>query len=799
MKRRDPHTLLADVVERIEAKTGRRATRSGDSFMCCCPAHEDKSPSLSVSAGENAILFKCHTGCSPDAVCDAIGASLSEMFYEPSQRTKGATMRSRRRLTVSALAKSKGLPEDELDAWGVRPHDGGGLLIPYTMPDGSPAPRSRLRNAVQAKKGSRWTPGQGGIGAYGLQHLDAAKAAGCLIVVEGESDTWTLHMAGFPVVGLPGATQAKCLTPEILTDIAALYIVQEPDTGGAEFARGIAIRLQEIGFTATARVVTCGDADDPNDLWQKIAKTGGTDGMTPLDTFRQTFQALLDAAQPLPAPELVVTPIECTGANAAEEFLRTTTPPSMWQSAAPAQPWRIARHRSALFVHDGICYAKLAPEELEAALTQFIRRRDWITAKGRSEPGSPNPPLISSAVMNALAHFTLRTTWDTPVWMDGRSADDIVVMRNGLLDLPTYMAALRAHNPIPDAAHPDPDDELRAAQLAALTPHTPDLFTTSVLPYNFDPAATCPNFLAFLEDILPGPEERQILREWCGYCLTPSQTFQRILVMQGDGQNGKSVLIRVMQAMLGTENYAGLPLEALHESFALQSLIGKLANFSTEWGFIDNAGVNVLKAISGGDAVEVNVKNKPAFTAKLPTRFVVATNEPPKIHDRSNAVYRRLLTIPFEVEIAESDRRPFEPFVAELCEEMPGILTWALKGLDTLQHRGGFHESEKTAAMNAGYRSDSDPAGEWIQDNLRVTPGQFMPTRRAHEAYKEDCADGVQKLLDRVKFGHAIRRWWRRTKGEETERTRRTVHHRDTSITREYGYADITFAGPTDE
>ena len=58
--------------EIVATTLGRSAHKSGGGFMCCCPAHEDKSPSLSIDDSDTGLLVKCFAGCSQDAVVSAL-------------------------------------------------------------------------------------------------------------------------------------------------------------------------------------------------------------------------------------------------------------------------------------------------------------------------------------------------------------------------------------------------------------------------------------------------------------------------------------------------------------------------------------------------------------------------------------------------------------------------------------------------------------------------------------------------------------------------------------------------------
>ena len=61
-------------IDRVLSRLARVSRTSGDGFMACCPAHEDKNPSLSIRAAENGtVLLHCHAGCSFHAIVDALG------------------------------------------------------------------------------------------------------------------------------------------------------------------------------------------------------------------------------------------------------------------------------------------------------------------------------------------------------------------------------------------------------------------------------------------------------------------------------------------------------------------------------------------------------------------------------------------------------------------------------------------------------------------------------------------------------------------------------------------------------
>ena len=258
-------------------------------WKACCPAHADREPSLSIGLGEQGqVLLKCFAGCPIERITEAMGLTLTDLFPDGTSERASSNGAHHAPLTLLDLALEKQLPWQFLFNLGVMERPSGGLQIPYHLADGSPAPRSRIRTALTARQGSRWSKGKGTIVPYGLERLNEARKAGYLVLVEGESDCWTLWYQGFPALGIPGAEMARVMEQSALTGIDRLYIVQEPDAAGTTFMKALANRLKGWRWQGKAFVVHLPGAKDPSDLYTQDRKG-----------FRVAFQHALDHAEPL--------------------------------------------------------------------------------------------------------------------------------------------------------------------------------------------------------------------------------------------------------------------------------------------------------------------------------------------------------------------------------------------------------------------------------------------------------------------------------------------------------------------
>src|SRR5260370_310764 len=292
-------------------------------WKACCPAHADREPSLSIGLGERGqVLLKCFAGCPIERITEAMGLTLTDLFPDGTSERASSNGAHHAPLTLLDLALEKQLPWQFLFNLGVMEHPSGGLQIPYHLADGSPAHRSRIRRALTAREGSRWSKGTGQLVTYGLERLSDARKACYLVLVEGESDCWTLWYQGFPALGLPGAEMAGVLEESALAGIDRLYIVQEPDAAGAAFVKGLAKRLKGWQWQGNAFVVLLLGAKDLSDLYIRDGKA-----------FRAAFQQALEHAEPLVPnrPRPVAPPAAAKPrVFSLQELLSWDLPPTRW-------------------------------------------------------------------------------------------------------------------------------------------------------------------------------------------------------------------------------------------------------------------------------------------------------------------------------------------------------------------------------------------------------------------------------------------------------------------------------------
>lgn len=273
-----------------------------------------------------------------------------------------------------------------------------------------------------------------------------------------------------------------------------------------------------------------------------------------------------------------------------------------------------------------------------------------------------------------------------------------------------------------------------------------DLFTHT-LPYVYNAQAECPLWQHFLDRVLPETEAQQLLAEFIGYCLMKHHRLEKMLWLYGSGQNGKSVTLEVVEALLGSMNVSYLSLSDLtNDDVKRAGFEGKMLNISTESGRDVNP--NVLKQLTSGERVTVKRLYVDPRETNDYGKVLAAFNDLPRA-ENTFGYFRRLLILSYQVTIPqeEVDRHLAE----KLKGELPGILNWVLQALPGLMSRGEFTKSENCEQALERYRLLSDNvmlfAGEMCEQCGYTTGGQEI-----YNAYRNYCIGSSLKPSGKQKF-----------------------------------------------
>ena len=399
-------------------------------------------------------------------------------------------------------------------------------------------------------------------------------------------------------------------------------------------------------------------------------------------------------------------------------------------------------------------YQKITTDEFRAKLSFSIREEfKRIAAENSGGGGSgtrDNEDLPVQKVTASLVGNVMLATSGMPAvcvsshvemgtWLPEKRRRSWMAMANGIIDV--------------DAIIAERDDYLY--------PHSPEWFSTVRLPYAFDIDGKCPRFDKFLEHNLElDPERIKILQEWAGYLLLPDTGEQRFMLLEGEGANGKSVFVAALTAMLGADNVSNVPLEKFGDRFSLSTTIGKLLNAAADCGEIDKSAEGDLKSFVSGDRMMFDRKGLPAVECAPTARLMIACNNHPRVSDRSQGVWRRMLLIPWLVQIDKEMRVRGMDKVEwwQDSGELPGILNWAIVGLSRLRSQRDFTESAVMQEAIQDYREEMNPAKVFLQEHCEAHADTSIRSSVLYRFYRKWTEDnGYHPLSNRV-FGREVKR-----------------------------------------
>jgi putative DNA primase/helicase len=290
---------------------------------------------------------------------------------------------------------------------------------------------------------------------------------------------------------------------------------------------------------------------------------------------------------------------------------------------------------------------------------------------------------------------------------------------------------------------------------------TPRFFSPNCLDFDFKFEAPEPaSWLAFLAQLWPDDfQSVGTLQEWFGYCLTPDTRQQKILLLVGPKRSGKGTIARVMRGLVGVENVAGPTLSSLGTNFGLWPLVSKTVAMVQDArlsGRTDAAAVaERLLSISGEDALTIDRKFLPTLTAKLYARFMLLTNELPKLNDSSGALPSRMILLPLTKSWYGNEDTGLTD---RLLGELPGILLWAIAGWQRLRERGHFVQPSDGKEMIGELGDLASPVGAFVRERCCVDANAETERSALFDAWWKWCIEqGREHHGDIATFGRNLR------------------------------------------
>ena len=303
-------------------------------------------------------------------------------------------------------------------------------------------------------------------------------------------------------------------------------------------------------------------------------------------------------------------------------------------------------------------------------------------------------------------------------------------------------------------------------------PFSDKMDVVSLLPYDYNPKATCPTWHFFLDSVLTSAQQ-DLLQKFLGLGVVDRKTMGRkvesTLWLIGPGSNGKSVIFDTVLGVYGKENVSSVGLKSLiggntdARARFVGQIVGKTFNYCTEiQADTIGASSDAFKALCSGEPQIVKRLYKDVDTAYDIPYLIFNMNQKPAFRNIDEAVMRRLLFIKFRTTVRAADRNP--NLSAELAREYSGIRNWMVEGYkkfvrdgykltptsdSAVEERETLIENGRTVHVylrDLGYRSMVS-AGNWKEKPKKLLASQF------YNAYIDHCTLAGLDPVSMTQFG----------------------------------------------
>ena len=250
-------------------------------------------------------------------------------------------------------------------------------------------------------------------------------------------------------------------------------------------------------------------------------------------------------------------------------------------------------------------------------------------------------------------------------------------------------------------------------------------------------------FGEFLIDICGiGKDDIKMLLEFMTYSMTLFNNKKCMMFMVGPSSTGKSVLIKIIESMVGYHNVSNIGLHELNQRFYPASLKDKLLNSNADNSSVPLSGIENIKKITGQDAIMHEKKGQNPFFFFPFAKLIFSFNQLPlQLEEKSDAFYKRLrvLHMPKKITLEQEyvDRLVSREEINKIASML--LKAYGKKMIDTNTIYSSKHSDFLVQQLRAG----SDTVEAFILEGCVV--GSFTERKELYDAYVMYCLQTERK------------------------------------------------------
>ena len=352
-------------------------------------------------------------------------------------------------------------------------------------------------------------------------------------------------------------------------------------------------------------------------------------------------------------------------------------------------------------------------------------------------------------------HHIVKINGQLHIYKDGIYCSDLNVIAGVMR---SYIPDMTEEKELSDARYIGFNNGVYDVVDDTLNAFSPEYVITNKIPWDYKPDAYSELVDSTLNKLACGDAAiRALLEECIGYCFYRANTFNKAFILTGDKSNGKSTFLKVLTVLLGEHNVASLDLKNLGDRFSKASLFGKLANIGDDISdeFVPDA--SLFKKITDGGRIQVEKKGQDPFEFNPYVKLIFSANDIPRIRDKTGAVLRRLVIIPFNARFSESDADYNPNIKSDLTQDtsIEYLIMLGCQGLKRLLATQKFTISQKVEEERQAYNIENNPILAFIEE-VGKEGIVNEPTNEVYKRYQVFCAENNYQPTSNIVFSKSI-------------------------------------------
>lgn len=286
-----------------------------------------------------------------------------------------------------------------------------------------------------------------------------------------------------------------------------------------------------------------------------------------------------------------------------------------------------------------------------------------------------------------------------------------------------------------------------------LLPHDSKYLQTLQIPHKvgeYVPFKKTRLYNFFMKTQLP-KEDIMMLLKYMAYCLTLDYGLKTFMILCGQSNTGKSVLIRFFETMVGRQNVSSLSMHELNMRFYPSQLYNRLLNSCADNSSLPLSSIENLKKITGGDQIMHEKKGKEPFFFVPFCKLIFSFNQLPlQLEEKSNAFYKRMRILFMNTELFLNNE-----YVNDLCSEegVSEVIPYLLKLLPMKD----IPRTSMSDKYVESLRQDSDSIHAFIAKNCELGQSFTVGKDALYEAYCRYCVDNGRESHKKHAFMRNLR------------------------------------------